>query len=134
MSLFLNAKSINFFRPHTSNPNTHGYNVQILSEPISQPTPATPVRSEATTPSSSKSRNRNSMSDSTFSKDMTSGLLSMKKGFSNFMTSIDSVLKNPEDTSDTYSMHSDISSDSDNFMMVINDTDKTADCMDAMFR
>lgn len=131
--------------PHTSNPNTHGYNVQILSEPItttttttsttSQQIPVTPIRSEATTPSSSsRSRNRNSMSDSTFSKDMTSGLLSMKKGFSNFMTSIDSALKtNPDDMSDTYSMHSDISSDSDNFMMIINDTDKTADCMDAMF-
>lgn len=123
--------------PHTSNPNTHGYNVQIQSEPImtTNQQSVTPVRSEATTPSSSKSRNRNSMSDSTFSKDMTSGLLSMKKGFSNFMTSIDSALKtNPDDMSDTYSMHSDISSDSDNFMMVINDTDKTADCMDAMFR
>lgn len=60
----------------------------------------------------------------------------MKKGFSNFMTSIDTALKtnNPsDDASDTFSIQSDISSDSENYMMVLAD-DKTADCMDVMFR
>lgn len=59
----------------------------------------------------------------------------MKKGFSSFMTSIDSALKpnTGDDISDTVSIQSDISSDSENFMMVLAD-DKTADCMDVMFR
>lgn len=61
----------------------------------------------------------------------------MKKGFSNFMTSIDTALKTNtgagDDASDTFSIQSDISSDSENFMMVLAD-DKTADCMDVMFR
>lgn len=59
----------------------------------------------------------------------------MKKGFSNFMTSIDSALKNNpiDDLSDTISVHSGVSSDSENFITVLAD-DKTADCMDVMFR
>lgn len=64
------------------------------------------------------------------------GLISMKKGFSNFMTSIDSALKTntSDDMSDTVSMQSDISSDSENFIHVLSADDKTADCMDVMFR
>lgn len=48
------------------------------------------------------------------------GLSSMKKGFSNLMTSIDSALKaSPEDgSSDTVSMRSDVSSDSENYVLV----------------
>lgn len=48
------------------------------------------------------------------------GLSSMKKGFANLMTSIDSALKaSPEDgSSDTVSMRSDISSDSENYVVV----------------
>ncbi|XP_043268359.1 UHRF1-binding protein 1 isoform X2 [Venturia canescens] len=48
------------------------------------------------------------------------GLSSMKKGFANLMTSIDSALKaSPEDgSSDTVSMRSDISSDSENYIVV----------------
>lgn len=59
----------------------------------------------------------------------------MKKGLSNFMTSIDTALKTntADDASDTFSIQSDISSDSENFIMVLAD-DKTADCMDVMFR
>lgn len=47
-------------------------------------------------------------------------LSSMKKGFSNLMTSIDSALKaSPEDgSSDTMSMRSDVSSDSENYVLV----------------
>lgn len=59
----------------------------------------------------------------------------MKKGLSNFMTSIDTALKpnTLDDVSDTFSIQSDISSDSENYMMVLAD-DKTADCMDVMFK
>ncbi|XP_046432268.1 UHRF1-binding protein 1-like isoform X2 [Neodiprion fabricii] len=48
------------------------------------------------------------------------GFSSMKKGFSNLMTSIDSALKpSPEDgSSDTVSMRSDVSSDSENYVVV----------------
>lgn len=47
-------------------------------------------------------------------------LSSMKKGFSNLMTSLDSALKaSPEDgSSDTISMRSDVSSDSENYVLV----------------
>uniref|UniRef100_A0AAG5DG24 Chorein N-terminal domain-containing protein n=1 Tax=Anopheles atroparvus TaxID=41427 RepID=A0AAG5DG24_ANOAO len=74
--------------------------------------------------------------DSTsFSKELNSGLSSMKKGFSHFMTSIDSALKTntSDDISDTLSVQSDISSDSE-LQRVLEDTEKTTDCMDAMFR
>ncbi|KAL7740311.1 hypothetical protein ACLKA6_018757 [Drosophila palustris] len=66
-------------------------------------------------------------------KEINSGILSMKKGFSSFMTSIDSAIKSGtpnDDASDTFSMQSDISSDSENFAIVMGD-DKTMDCMDA---
>jgi hypothetical protein len=36
--------------------------------------------------------------------------------------------------SDTLSVQSDMSSDSENYVMVISETDKTTDCMDMMFR
>ncbi|XP_076231903.1 bridge-like lipid transfer protein family member 3B isoform X2 [Calliopsis andreniformis] len=60
------------------------------------------------------------------------GLSSMKKGLSNLMTSIDSALKaSPEDgSSDTVSIRSDVSSDSENYVLVsLQDQEK----MDAMF-
>lgn len=69
-------------------------------------------------------------------KEINSGLLSMKKGFSSFMTSIDSAIKSGtpnDDASDTFSIQSDISSDSENYAAVMGD-DKTMDCMDVMFR
>lgn len=58
-------------------------------------------------------------------------LSSMKMGFSNFMTSLDSALKpSPEDGSDTISMRSDVSSDSENYVVVsLEDQEK----MDAVF-
>ncbi|XP_012273649.1 UHRF1-binding protein 1 [Orussus abietinus] len=57
------------------------------------------------------------------------GLSSMKKGFSNLMTSIDSALKpSPEDgSSDTVSMRSDVSSDSDNYIIVSLEEQEKAD-------
>ncbi|XP_055853904.1 bridge-like lipid transfer protein family member 3B isoform X3 [Episyrphus balteatus] len=130
---------------HVSNPNTHGYNVQIQSTPTVAPSSLQSQGSRAdsgvfppsSAASSSKvSKTRNSITDSSITKEINSSLLSMKKGFSSFMTSIDSAIKsgNPnDDASDTFSIQSDISSDSENFAIVIGD-DKTTDCIDVMFR
>ena len=48
------------------------------------------------------------------------GLMSVKKGFSSLMTSLESSVKtrSPEDISDAISVQSDVSSDSENFMLV----------------
>lgn len=60
----------------------------------------------------------------------------MRKGFSSIITSIDSAITSraqTDDMSDTFSIQSDISSDSENFAIVMGD-DKTTDCIDVMFR
>uniref|UniRef100_A0A1A9WW98 Chorein N-terminal domain-containing protein n=1 Tax=Glossina brevipalpis TaxID=37001 RepID=A0A1A9WW98_9MUSC len=133
---------------HVSNPNTHGHNVHIqntafVSASYTNQTSTrtdTGVHTQSTTTSSAKSQrsSRNSTSDSSsLTKEINSGLMSMKKGFSSFMTSIDSAItsRTPinDDVSDTFSIHSDISSDSENFAIVMGD-DKTMDCIDVMFR
>ncbi|XP_068141521.1 bridge-like lipid transfer protein family member 3B isoform X2 [Drosophila tropicalis] len=147
---------------HMSNPNTHGYNVQIQSTPTmasSTPSqsgsrPDTGISTQSQTQSiSSVSRSGKSSAGAvgrggtgagstggdtvpSLTKEINSGLMSMKKGFSSFMTSIDSAIKSGtpnDDASDTFSMQSDISSDSENYAMVMGD-DKTMDCMDVMFR
>lgn len=116
--------------PYTSSPNTHGFNVQIVGTPTASTSTSTPQSVKSV----SRGTNRNSITD-TGLNNIGSSLISMKKGFSNFMTSIDSALKTnmSDDMSDTISIQSDISSDSENFVMVLAD-DKTADCMDVMFR
>lgn len=119
---------------YTSSPNIHGHNVQIVGT-VTNMAPVAATTSQNSTPlQSNRGRNRNSITE-TGLKDLGSSLISMKKGFSNFMTSIDSALKTNQgdDMSDTISIQSDISSDSENFIMVLAD-DKTADCMDVMFR
>lgn len=118
-------------QPYTSSPNAHGHNVQI----VGTATNMAAISSQNSTPlQNNRGRNRNSITE-TGLKDLGSSLISMKKGFSNFMTSIDSALKTNQgdDMSDTISIQSDISSDSENYAMVLAD-DKTADCMDVMFR
>lgn len=107
-------------------------------------TPAPPVIITATSNSSSssststlKNKSRNSVTESVFPKEINSGLSQMKKGFSHFMTSIDSALKTNtsfDDGSDSISIQSDLSSDSE-FLTVLADTDKaTTDCNDFMFK
>ncbi|XP_016995913.2 bridge-like lipid transfer protein family member 3B isoform X3 [Drosophila takahashii] len=138
---------------HISNPNTHGYNVQIQSTPTlasstisqaSRPDTGISTQSQSQTQSissaskSGRSAGSKSGGDTvpSLTKEINSGLLSMKKGFSSFMTSIDSAIKSGtpnDDASDTFSIQSDISSDSENFAIVMGD-DKTMDCMDVMFR
>lgn len=53
---------------YTSNPNTHGFNVQILSTPVSN-SPNTPILA-----TSSRSKNRNSVTDSGF-KELGSSMI-----------------------------------------------------------
>lgn len=52
------------------------------------------------------------------------------------MTSIDSALKTnmSDDISDTLSVQSDLSSDSENYVLLLGESEKTADCMDVMFK
>ncbi|XP_058814862.1 bridge-like lipid transfer protein family member 3B isoform X3 [Topomyia yanbarensis] len=135
---------------HHPVPNTHGHNVQIRSVPTTSSTSgvisvetsssSTMVTSKPHPNSATETRQpktRNSATDSSsFSKDINSGLNSMKKGFSHFMTSIDSALKTntSDDMSDTLSVQSDLSSDSENYLMMLGETEKTADCMDVMFK
>uniref|UniRef100_A0A0K8W3Y0 UHRF1-binding protein 1-like n=1 Tax=Bactrocera latifrons TaxID=174628 RepID=A0A0K8W3Y0_BACLA len=131
---------------HTSNPNTHGYNVQIQSTPtVASSTPSQGSRPDtgvysqsitASTKSVRSARTSNAGDATSITKEINSSLMSMKKGFSSFMTSIDSAIKSGtpnDDTSDTFSIQSDISSDSENFAIVMGD-DKTMDCIDVMFR
>ncbi|XP_020805988.1 UHRF1-binding protein 1 isoform X3 [Drosophila serrata] len=137
---------------HISNPNTHGYNVQIQSTPtLASSTPSQGSRPDTGISTQSQSQSISSASKSgksggsrsgggdtvpSLTKEINSGLMSMKKGFSSFMTSIDSAIKSGtpnDDASDTFSIQSDISSDSENYAAVMGD-DKTMDCMDVMFR
>lgn len=70
-------------------------------------------------------------------KELNTGLNQMKKGFTNFMSSIETVVKTNasfDDASDTISIQSDYSDDSELFV-VLADTDKaTTDCNDFMFK
>ncbi|XP_021938763.1 UHRF1-binding protein 1-like isoform X4 [Zootermopsis nevadensis] len=74
--------------------------------------------------------------------NLNAGISSVKKGFSSLMTSIDSALKpSPDDASDTVSLRSDASSDSENYVVVnMSAGDSGAaersvlECVDAMFR
>uniref|UniRef100_A0A1Q3F3C1 Uncharacterized protein n=1 Tax=Culex tarsalis TaxID=7177 RepID=A0A1Q3F3C1_CULTA len=127
-------------------PNTHGFNVQIQSVPTTSSTSGvasveTPSSSSVAGSKSHQSKGRSGSAaggpdSSSFSKEINSGLSSIKKGFGNFMTSIDSALKTniSEDISDTLSVQSDLSSDSENYLMMLGDSEKPTDCMDGMFR
>lgn len=120
---------------YTSSPNAHGFNVRIDGNPSTNV--VQPAAASATQPASgqsARSKNRSSVTEAGLN-NFGSSLISMKKGFSSFMTSIDTALKTnmSDDMSDTISIQSDISSDSENFVLVLAD-DKTADCMDVMFR
>jgi hypothetical protein len=73
--------------------------------------------------------------------NLNAGITSVKKGISSLMTSIDLALKpSPDDASDTVSLRSDASSDSDNYVVVnmggeLGAVDKIVlECVDAMFR
>jgi hypothetical protein len=93
--------------------------------------------SSSSSTSTLKNKSRNSNDSSIIPKELNTGLSQMKKGFTNFMTSIDSALKTNtsfDDGSDSISIQSDYSDDSE-FFTVLADTDKaTTDCNDFMFK
>lgn len=100
--------------------------------------PTTNTASSSSSSSTSTLKNKSIKSgDSIMPKELNTGLSQMKKGFSNFMTSIDSALKTNtsfDDGSDSISIQSDYSDDSE-FMTVLADADKaTTDCNDFMFK
>lgn len=106
-----------------------------------QPTPVPVTQNPNTTSSSSSSststlKNKSRTTD-IIPKELNTGLSQMKKGFSNFMTSIDTALKTNtsfDDGSDSISIQSDYSDDSE-FFTVLADADKaTTDCNDFMFK
>lgn len=62
------------------------------------------------------------------------GFSSLKKGFTSIATSIDSALKSsPDDMSDTISIRSDISSDSEHFVVVPTGGEGNVESTDLMF-
>lgn len=84
-------------------------------------------------------RNTNSVSDPTnLQKDVNAGFMNTKRGFlGNLMTSIDAAWKTNatgDDMSDVISIRSDVSSDSENFVIYTDDSDKIADCIERMFK
>lgn len=111
------------------------FNIPSDIEPV---TPAAlPTSSSSSSTSTLKNKSRASVDTSIIPKELNTGLSQMKKGFSNFMTSIDSALKTNtsfDDGSDSISIQSDFSDDSE-FFTVLADADKaTTDCNDFMFK
>lgn len=104
---------------------------------IVQAPPAQIPPSSSSSSSTSTLKNKSRASGDIIPKELNTGLSQMKKGFSNFMTSIDSALKTNasfDDASDSISIQSDYSDDSE-FMTVLADADKaTTDCNDFMFK
>lgn len=113
--------------------------------PMPTATPAINVMNTSTTSTTQRAGRASTARQSVTSETFGSSLLGMKKGFSNFMTSIDSALKSStggastlgaDDASDSFSIRSDVSSDSENFALVLaaEGGERPTDCMDAMFR
>lgn len=91
--------------------------------------------SVASTATSAVRRGRNSVVATT--TNFTKEVMSMKKGFLSFMTPASTASNDgPDDIScsDTISVQSDVSSDSENFFVMLADSEKPADCMDLMFK
>ncbi|XP_017786944.1 PREDICTED: UHRF1-binding protein 1-like isoform X2 [Nicrophorus vespilloides] len=77
------------------------------------------------------------MNNQTFSNipnNFNAGLFSMKKGFNSLMTSIDSALKtNVDDISDSISIQSDASSESEKYVIISKDSNERENFLDSMF-
>lgn len=105
--------------------------------PMPQPTVNTFSSSSSSSTSTLKNKKTSGGDSSIIPRELNSGINQMKKGFSNFMTSIESAVKTNtsfDDASDTISIQSDYSDDSE-FLTVLADTDKaTTDCNDFMFK
>lgn len=114
------------------------FNIPKENEIPAQPqTTTTASSSSSSSTSTLKNKSRTSGDSNMISKELNTGLSQVKKGFTNFMTSIDSALKTNtsfDDGSDSISIQSDYSDDSE-FFTVLADSDKaTTDCNDFMFK
>lgn len=114
------------------------FNIPKENETPAQPqTTTTASSSSSSSTSTLKNKSRTSGDSNMISKELNTGLSQVKKGFTNFMTSIDSALKTNtsfDDGSDSISIQSDYSDDSE-FFTVLADSDKaTTDCNDFMFK
>ncbi|KAF0290662.1 UHRF1-binding protein 1 [Amphibalanus amphitrite] len=66
--------------------------------------------------------------------DLGAGFSQVKKGFNSFLSSIDSALKSPDDQSDTMSVMSDMSSDSDSYVLLNLEMDRAgSESVDPLF-
>lgn len=135
------SKQEKFDYPVEAKPNIK-FNIPSDNEEMPPPPAVTNIAPTGTSSSSSststlKNKSRTSADTSIIPKELNTGLSQMKKGFSHFMTSIDSALKTNtsfDDASDSISIQSDFSDDSE-FFTVLADADKaTTDCNDFMFK
>ncbi|KAL7045433.1 hypothetical protein ACKWTF_002228 [Chironomus riparius] len=98
----------------------------------------TNTASSSSSSSTATLRNKKIIGDSSIiPKELNTGLSQMKKGFSNFMTSIESAVKTNasfDDASDTISIQSDYSDDSELFTVLADSDKTTTDCNDFMFK
>lgn len=140
------VKQENFVYPSETK-STIKFNIPSESDCMSSPqvTQSEVVKANTAVSSSSssststiKNKSKASGESNVISKELNMGLNHMKKGFSSFMTSIDSALKTNtsfDDASDTISIQSDYSNDDSEFFTVLADADKaTTDCNDFMFK
>lgn len=109
---------------HTDNPNKIGLSeIQNVNPNVCYLTPQSDFKN-STQPFSNMS----------ISTNISAGFSSMKKGISNFVTSFDSAVKpSPDDMSDTMSIRSDASSDSERYVMVPLGDEKHNETVDHMF-
>lgn len=114
------------------------FNLPDEQEGISQTTAVhTQHLNNVSSSSNATLKNKKSGDSSIIPKELNTGLNQMKKGFTSFMSTIETAVKTNasfDDGSDTISIQSDYSDDSELFV-VLADTDKaTTDCNDFMFK
>lgn len=109
----------------------------VMTQSTAAPITQNPNTTSSSSSSSTSTLKNKSRTTDIIPKELNTGLSQMKKGFSNFMTSIDTALKTNtsfDDGSDSISIQSDYSDDSE-FFTVLADADKaTTDCNDFMFK
>lgn len=119
----------------TGNVDTKTQNSTTTTATVSN---TTNTASSSSSSSTATLKNKKIIGDSSIiPKELNTGLSQMKKGFSNFMTSIESAVKTNasfDDGSDTISIQSDYSDDSELFTVLADSDKATTDCNDFMFK
>ena len=127
------VKETNDFKPNIkfNIPESHDVNEPASTaqnQNFNSPAPSLP---------DAAARRKKNLNESIIPKELNTGLTQMKKGFSNFMTSIETVVKTNasfDDASDTISIQSDYSDDSELFTVLADSDKTTTDCNDFMFK